>query len=144
MCDITLLVMAAGMGSRYGGLKQLDPVGPNNETIIDYSVFDAIRTGFNKVVFIIREEFRADFESQITNKYTDIIEVDFAIQDINNVASNSSIRYFTIYRETTFKIFFIYGCFLNKLHSFFGSPDIVRTWGTRNNHHICCHDARAC
>ena len=85
MCDITLLVMAAGMGSRYGGLKQLDPVGPNNETIIDYSVFDAIRTGFNKVVFIIREEFRSDFESQITNKYTDIIEVDFAIQDINNI-----------------------------------------------------------
>ena len=85
MCDITLLVMAAGMGSRYGGLKQLDPVGPNNETIIDYSVFDAIRSGFNKVVFIIREEFRADFESQITNKYTDIIEVDFAIQDLNNI-----------------------------------------------------------
>ena len=55
MCDITLLVMAAGMGSRYGGLKQLDPVGPNNETIIDYSVFDAIRSGFNKVVFIISE-----------------------------------------------------------------------------------------
>lgn len=85
MCDITLLVMAAGMGSRYGGLKQLDPVGPNNETIIDYSVFDAIRSGFNKVVFIIREEFRADFESQITNKYTDIIKVDFAIQDLSNI-----------------------------------------------------------
>ena len=77
--------MAAGMGSRYGGLKQLDPVGPNNETIIDYSVFDAVRSGFNKVVFIIREEFRTDFESQITNKYTDIIEVDFAIQDLSNI-----------------------------------------------------------
>lgn len=73
------------MGSRYGGLKQLDPVGPNNETIIDYSVFDAERSGFNKVVFIIREEFRTDFESQITNKYTDIIEVDFAIQNLSNI-----------------------------------------------------------
>ena len=56
MRDLTLLVMAAGMGSRYGGLKQLDPVGPNKETIIDYSVYDAIRSGFNKVLFIIREE----------------------------------------------------------------------------------------
>ena len=54
MNNITLLVMAAGMGSRYGGLKQLDAVGPNGETIIDYSVYDAIEAGFNKVVFIIR------------------------------------------------------------------------------------------
>ena len=53
MKDITLLIMAAGMGSRYGGLKQLDSVGPNQETIIDYSVYDAIRAGFNKVVFVI-------------------------------------------------------------------------------------------
>ena len=54
MNDLTLLVMAAGMGSRYGGLKQLDEVGPNGETIIDYSVYDAIEAGFNKVLFIIR------------------------------------------------------------------------------------------
>ena len=54
MNNITLLIMAAGMGSRYGGLKQLDPVGPNQETIIDYSVYDAIRAGFSKVVFVIR------------------------------------------------------------------------------------------
>ena len=59
MSDITLLIMAAGMGSRYGGLKQLDPVGPNNETIIDYSIYDAIQAGFNKAVFIIREEFKS-------------------------------------------------------------------------------------
>ena len=58
MKDITLLIMAAGMGSRYGGLKQLDSVGPNKETIIDYSVYDAIRVGFNKVVFVIRKEFQ--------------------------------------------------------------------------------------
>lgn len=85
MHDLTLLVMAAGMGSRYGGLKQLDPVGPNNETIIDYSVYDAIRTGFNKVVFIIREEFRSDFEKQITSKYADKIRIEFAIQDLNDI-----------------------------------------------------------
>ena len=54
--DITLLVLAAGMGSRFGGLKQMEPMGPNGEFIIDYSVFDAVRAGFTKVVFIIREE----------------------------------------------------------------------------------------
>tara|TARA_B100001996_G_scaffold73995_1_gene54630 strand:+ start:43034 stop:43918 length:885 start_codon:yes stop_codon:yes gene_type:complete len=90
MRDLTLLVMAAGMGSRYGGLKQLDPVGPNNETIIDYSVFDAVRSGFNKAVFIIREEFRSEFESQITNKYKDIIEVSFSIQDLNDLPNGFS------------------------------------------------------
>ena len=90
MSDLTLLVMAAGMGTRYGGLKQLDPVGPNNETIIDYSVYDAIRTGFNKVVFIIREEFRSDFENKITNKYADRINVEFAIQDLNNLPAGFS------------------------------------------------------
>jgi CTP:molybdopterin cytidylyltransferase MocA len=58
----TLLILAAGMGSRYGGIKQLDQFGPNGETIIDYSLFDAIRAGFGKVVFIIREELRQDFE----------------------------------------------------------------------------------
>ena len=58
MSDITLLIMAAGMGSRYGGLKQLDSVGPNQETIIDYSVYDAIRAGFSKVVFVIRTEIQ--------------------------------------------------------------------------------------
>ena len=89
MSDLTLLVMAAGMGTRYGGLKQLDPVGPNNETIIDYSVYDAIRTGFNKVVFIIREEFRFEFENKITNKYADRINVEFAIQDLNNLPAVS-------------------------------------------------------
>ena len=83
MSDLTLLVMAAGMGSRYGGLKQLDPVGPNGETIIDYSVYDAIRAGFNKVVFIVRDEFKSDFENQITNKYNNSIAVEFSIQDID-------------------------------------------------------------
>ena len=75
MNDITLLVMAAGMGSRYGGLKQLDEVGPNGETIIDYSVYDAIKAGFNKAVFIIREDFKDQFKEKITNKYVDKIDI---------------------------------------------------------------------
>jgi len=83
MNNITLLVMAAGMGSRYGGLKQLDSIGPNGETIIDYSVYDAIKAGFNKVVFIIREEFEDEFKSKITNKYAGKIQVEFAFQDLN-------------------------------------------------------------
>ncbi len=85
MKDITLLIMAAGMGSRYGGLKQLDPVGPSGETIIDYSVYDAIRSGFNKIVFIIRKDFEKEFRSQITDKYQDRIKVAFAFQDLNDL-----------------------------------------------------------
>ena len=85
MNNITLLVMAAGMGSRYGGLKQLDAVGPNGETIIDYSVFDAIEAGFNKVVFIIRREFVNEFKAKITDKYAGKIQVQFAFQDIHDL-----------------------------------------------------------
>ncbi len=85
MYNITLLVMAAGMGSRYGGLKQLDAVGPNGETIIDYSVFDAIEAGFNKVVFIIRREFVNEFKAKITDKYSGKIQVQFAFQDIHDL-----------------------------------------------------------
>ena len=77
--------MAAGMGSRYGGLKQLDPVGPSGETIIDYSVYDAIRSGFNKIVFIIRKDFEKEFRSQITDKYQGRIKVEFAFQDLNDL-----------------------------------------------------------
>ena len=85
MKNITLLVMAAGMGSRYGGLKQLDAVGPGGETIIDYSVYDAIRAGFNKVVFIIRKDFEKEFTSQITDKYAGKIQVEFAFQDLHDL-----------------------------------------------------------
>ena len=85
MNNITLLVMAAGMGSRYGGLKQLDAVGPNAETIIDYSVYDAIEAGFNKVVFIIRREFVNEFKAKITDKYAGKIQVQFAFQDIHDL-----------------------------------------------------------
>jgi len=77
--------MAAGMGSRYGGLKQLDPVGPSGETIIDYSVSDAIKAGFNKIVFIIRNEFENEFKEKVTNKYKDDVEVVFAFQELSNL-----------------------------------------------------------
>lgn len=77
----TLVILAAGMGSRYGGLKQVDPVGPNGETIMDYSIFDAIRAGFNRVVFVIRKDFEEIFREKIGSKYKGIIEVDYAFQD---------------------------------------------------------------
>ena len=90
MSDITLLIMAAGMGSRYGGLKQLDSVGPNQETIIDYSVYDAIRAGFGKVVFVIRKEFHNEFRSLITDKYLGKIKVEFAFQELENLPADFS------------------------------------------------------
>ena len=77
----TLLVLAAGMGSRYGGLKQLDEVGPNGETIIDYSVYDAIRAGFGKVVFVIRKNIEKAFKEKVSNKFKGEIEVAFAFQE---------------------------------------------------------------
>lgn len=80
----TLLILAAGMGSRYGGIKQLDQFGPNGETIIDYSLFDAIRAGFGKVVFIIREELRDDFEEVFGQKLAGKLEVDYAIQALDS------------------------------------------------------------
>ena len=85
MSDITLLVMAAGMGSRYGGLKQLDPVGPNGETIIDYSIYDAIQSGFSQVVFIIRKEFENQFRENISNKYLERIDVKHVFQELENL-----------------------------------------------------------
>ncbi len=81
----TLLVMAAGMGSRYGSLKQIDPVGPSGETIIDYSVFDAIRAGFGKVVFIIRKDIETDFREVFLSKLIGRIEVDYVFQELNNL-----------------------------------------------------------
>jgi len=85
MNDITLLVMAAGMGSRYGGLKQLDSIGPNGETIIDYSVWDAVESGFSKVVFIIRREFEKEFKERISDKYAGTIQVEFAFQELQSL-----------------------------------------------------------
>lgn len=78
----TLLVLAAGMGSRYGGLKQLDALGPNGETIIDYTIYDAIRSGFGKVVFVIRESFSDEFKEKVGSKYADKINVAYVYQDM--------------------------------------------------------------
>ena len=83
----TLFVLAAGMGSRYGGLKQLDGLGPNGETIMDYSIFDAIRGGFGKVVFVIRKDFESDFRSKILSKYEGHIPVELVFQSINDLPS---------------------------------------------------------
>ena len=87
----TLLVLAAGMGSRYGGLKQIDPMGPSGETILDYSVFDAIRAGFGKVVFIIRPDFEKDFRDRIAAKFAGRIDVGFAFQTIDQLPSGFTV-----------------------------------------------------
>lgn len=81
----TLLIMAAGMGSRYGGLKQLDTLGPNGETIMDYSVYDAIRAGFEDVVFVVRESFKKEFEEKVTSKYKDIIKTTLVTQELEDL-----------------------------------------------------------
>lgn len=81
----TLLVLAAGMGSRYGGLKQMDPMGPAGETVLDYSVFDAIRAGFGKVVFIIREDFADSFRQTVGSRFAGRIEVDYAFQRLDDL-----------------------------------------------------------
>ncbi|MCQ2388258.1 MAG: nucleotidyltransferase [Kiritimatiellae bacterium] len=81
----TLVVLAAGMGSRYGGLKQVDPVGPSGEAILDYSVFDAERAGFGKVVFIIRKDFEAEFKEKVGKKYEGILPVEYCFQDMNDL-----------------------------------------------------------
>ncbi|MGL4331813.1 MAG: nucleotidyltransferase, partial [Bacteroidales bacterium] len=80
----TLFVLAAGMGSRYGGLKQLDGLGPHGETIMDYSIYDAVRAGFGKVVFVIRHSFEQDFKDKIVKKYESVIPVEIVFQELEN------------------------------------------------------------
>lgn len=87
----TLLVLAAGMGSRYGGLKQLDPMGPNGETVLDYSVFDAIRAGFGRVVFIIREDFAEAFKNGVGTRFAGKIDVDYAFQRLDDLPAGFSV-----------------------------------------------------
>ena len=79
----TLFVLAAGMGSRYGGLKQLDGLGPNGETIMDHSIYDAIQSGFGKVVFVIRKDFEKDFREKILSKYENHIPVEVVFQSLD-------------------------------------------------------------
>jgi Nucleotidyl transferase len=81
----TLLVLAAGMGSRYGGLKQIDPIGPNGETIIDYSIYDALRAGFGKLVFIIRRDIEAAFREGIGARFEKRIAVEYVFQELDKL-----------------------------------------------------------
>ena len=88
----TLVVLAAGMGSRYGGLKQMDGLGPNNETIIDYSIYDAVRAGFGKVVYIVREYFKEQFQDTVEKKYSSVrcidgspLEFQFVTQELDKI-----------------------------------------------------------
>ncbi|MBN1815714.1 MAG: hypothetical protein JW828_00040 [Sedimentisphaerales bacterium] len=80
----TLLILAAGMGSRYGGLKQIDPVGPNGEIIIDYSIYDALRAGFGKLVFVIRHYFEQPFREKIGGKFDGCVETAYVYQEMNS------------------------------------------------------------
>ena len=88
----TLFVLAAGMGSRYGGLKQLDGLGPNGETIMDYSVFDAVRAGFGKIVFVIRHDFEDDFREKILPKYRNHVDVDVVFQAIDKIPEGIEVN----------------------------------------------------
>jgi len=88
----TLLILAAGIGSRYGGLKQLDKVGPGGEAIIDYSIYDAIQAGFGKVVFVIRKSIEADFKEFIGNKLNGKIEVEYVFQEFDKLPEGIAIN----------------------------------------------------
>lgn len=90
MSSPTLLILAAGMGSRYGGLKQMDPMGPHGETVLDYSVYDAMRAGFGRVVFIIRRDFAEAFQSGIGARFAGKIEVDYAYQALDDLPAGFS------------------------------------------------------
>lgn len=81
----TLFILAAGMGSRYGGLKQLDGLGPNGETIMDYSVYDALRAGFGKIVFVIRKDFEQEFRDKVLSKYEGHVPVEVVFQSIDKL-----------------------------------------------------------
>ena len=89
--DTTLLILAAGMGSRYGGMKQVDPFGPSGETITDYSIYDAYRAGFNRFVFVISPKMEEDFKTNYVKKFPSHIKVDYVIQSIDNIPEGFSL-----------------------------------------------------
>lgn len=91
MKKTTLVIMAAGMGSRYGGLKQIDPVGPNGEIILDYSVFDAAEAGFDRVIFVIKREIEADFKRITEGRFDGKIEVDYAFQRMDDLPDGFTV-----------------------------------------------------
>ena len=88
----TLLILAAGMASRYGSMKQIEGFGPGGETIMEYSIYDAIRSGFKKVIFIIRKEFADDFQEIFEPKLKGKIEIDYVYQDLKSFTD-----YFTVF-----------------------------------------------
>lgn len=88
----TLIIMAAGMGSRYGGIKQLEPVGPNGEIIMDYSIYDAIEAGFNKVVFIIRKDLEKDFKEVIGERIEKHVDVEYVFQELDAIPSGYKVQ----------------------------------------------------
>ncbi|MBR3588503.1 MAG: nucleotidyltransferase [Clostridia bacterium] len=89
--DKTLVIMAAGMGSRYGSLKQIDPIGEEGSLIIDYSIYDAVKAGFNKVVFIIKKQDEEAFKNAIGNRIEDKVKTEYVFQDINNIPEGYSV-----------------------------------------------------
>ncbi|MGB8452268.1 MAG: sugar phosphate nucleotidyltransferase [Anaerocolumna sp.] len=91
MKKTTLVIMAAGLGSRYGGIKQLEPVGPSGEIIMDYSIYDAIAAGFNKVIFIIRKDLEQDFKEIIGNRISKIVDVDYVFQELDKLPAGYSV-----------------------------------------------------
>ena len=86
-----LVVLAAGMGSRYGGLKQMDPMGPKGETVLDYSVFDAIRAGFSKIIFVIREDFAEAFRTTVGSKFAGQVDVAYAFQKLDDLPAGYAV-----------------------------------------------------
>jgi len=91
MSKPTLLILAAGMGSRYGGLKQLDPMGPHGEAVLDYSVFDALRAGFGKVVFVIRRDFEEEFKTKVGSRFDQHIPVEYAFQGLHDLPEGFTV-----------------------------------------------------
>ena len=89
--SLSLLILAAGMGSRYGSLKQLDQMGPNGETVMDYSVFDALRSGFDRIIFVIRKDFENEFKNVIGKRYEGKVKIEYAFQDLNDLPGSFTV-----------------------------------------------------